>query len=138
MQRSIEEEARRPDKEEDEDEATREEGLTVETDGTEEAAAEILEAALEMEEDKDSKGEEVVSVNLRALRAIEFLTQEVEPSGTMLVDACNGFKYLSRFVILWTVQHLWSEGARFLFNCYRYWAQILLHQLGEPPVTILS
>ena len=29
-------------------------------------------------------------------------------------------------------------GARFAFNFYRHWAQLLLHQTGEPPVTILS
>ena len=130
MQRSIEEEARRPDKEEDEDEATREEGLTVETDGTEEAAAEILEAALEMEEDKDSKGGEVVSVNLRALRAIEFLTQDAEPSGPILAGAHKGFNKLSHLEILWTVRHRWPAGARFAFNCYRRWAQLLFRHPG--------
>ena len=25
-----------------------------------------------------------------------------------------------------------------MFNCYRHWAQLLLRQPGEPPVTILS
>ena len=25
-----------------------------------------------------------------------------------------------------------------MFNCYMHWAQLLLHQPGEPPVTILS
>ena len=31
-----------------------------------------------------------------------------------------------------------SGGARFAINCYRHWAQLLLHQRGGPPVTILS
>ena len=105
MQRSIEEEARRPDKTEDEDEATREEGLTVETDGTEEAAAEILEAALEIYEYKEREVEEVGEGYLRAMGAIELLTQDEEPSGTTLVDARNGFNDLSRLTMLWTVQH---------------------------------
>ena len=39
--------------------------------------------------------------------------------------------------MLWTVQHCWPVGARFAFNCYRHWAQLLLRHLGEPPVTIL-
>ena len=29
-----------------------------------------------------------------------FLTQEADPSGTMLVDACNGFNKLIRLVML--------------------------------------
>ena len=40
--------------------------------------------------------------------------------------------------MLWTVRHHWPVGARFAFNCYRHWAQLLLHQPGEPPVIILS
>ena len=52
----------------------------------------------------------------RALGALEFLTQEEEPSGTTPVDARNGFNELSRLAMLWTVQHRWPSGARFLFN----------------------
>ena len=37
---------------------------------------------------------------LRALGALEFLTQDAEPSGTTLVDACNGFNDLIRLEIL--------------------------------------
>ena len=40
--------------------------------------------------------------------------------------------------MLWTVQHHCPAGARFAFNCYRHWAQLLLRQPGELPVTILS
>ena len=39
--------------------------------------------------------------------------------------------------MLWTVRHLWPEGAMFTFNYYRHWAQLLLRQPGDPPVTIL-
>ena len=61
--------------------------------------------ALGMEdtEDKGSEGEDEGGGTQRALEAIEFLTQEAEPSGTMLVDAHNGFNKLSRFAMLWTV-----------------------------------
>ena len=48
-QRRIEEEVGRPGEEEDKDEVAGAELLTVETEGTEEEAVEILEAALEME-----------------------------------------------------------------------------------------
>ena len=39
--------------------------------------------------------------------------------------------------MLWTVRHCWLAGARFAINFYRHWAQLLLLQPGEPPVTIL-
>ena len=40
--------------------------------------------------------------------------------------------------MLWTVRHHWPVGARFAFNFYRHWAQLLIRQQGKPPVTILS
>ena len=106
----------------------------------EEEAAEGLVAALEMEveEERGSKGEEEGGGNQRALGVIEFLTQEAETSVTTLVDASNGFNELSRLAMLWTVQHRWPAGARFVLSCYRNCAQLLLHQLGEPPLKILS
>ena len=72
-----------------------------------------------------------------ALGAIELFTQDSEPSGTTLIDVRNGFNHMSRLAILWTVRHRWPAGARFAFNCYRHWAQLLLRQPGKPPVTIL-
>ena len=113
--------------------------------GIEEEAAEGLEAALgistqdmEVEGERGSKGEEGGGGTQWALEALEFLTQDSEPSGTTLVDARNGFNELSRLAMLWTVRHRWPAGARFAFNCYKHWAQLLLRQPGEPPVTILS
>ena len=92
--------------------------LNIETAGTEEEAAEGLVDALrmEVEEDEGSEGEEEGGGTLRALRDLEFLTQDAEPSGTTLVDARNGFNQLSRLAMLWTVQHRWPAGARFTFN----------------------
>ena len=55
----------------------------------------------------------------------------------MLVDAHNGFNELSRLEMLWNVRHLWPAGARFTLIFYRNWAQLLLHQPGEPPVKIM-
>ena len=112
--------------------------LTIETEVSEEEAEEGLAAALEMEVDRGSEGEEGGGGTLRALEALELLTQEDEPSGTTLVDACNGFNELSRLAMLCTVRHRWPAGARFAFNCYKNWAQLLLRHPGELPVTILS
>ena len=94
--------------------------LIIETVGTEEEEAEGLAATLkiEVEEDKGSEVEEEGWGDQRALGALEFLTQEAEQSGTMIVDAHNGFNNLSRLEMLWTLRHLWPAGARFAFNFY--------------------
>ena len=95
--------------------------LTIEAAGTEEEAAEGLEATLEIEvEERGSEGEEGGGGTQRELEALEFLTQEAEPNGTTLVDACNGFNELSRLAMLWNMRHSWPAGVRFAFNCYKH------------------
>ena len=117
--------------------------LIIEMAWTEEEAAEGLDSALDMEVVGDGekywadKGKEEGKGTLLALLDLEFLTQDADPSRTTLVDACNSFNELSRLAMLWTVRHLWPAGARFAFICCRHWAQLLLLQMGEPPVTIL-
>ena len=80
--------------------------LTIETAGTEEEAAELIEEALGMEvkETGEGEGKEGGEGASRELGALEFLTQDTEPSGTMQIDARNGFDKLSRLAMLWTVQ----------------------------------
>ena len=82
--------------------------LIIKMAGTEEEAADGLAKALRMEVVKDerSAGNEEGGGTLRALEALEFLTQESEPSGTTLVGARNGFNELSRLAMLWTVWQL--------------------------------
>ena len=58
-----------------------------------------------MEEDRGSEGEEGGRGTQRSLGALEFLTQDAEPSGTALVDARNGFNKMSRLAMMWTVRH---------------------------------
>ena len=65
-------------------------------------------------------------------------TQESEPSGTTLIDAYNEYNELNRLAMLWTMRHRCPAGARFAFNFYNHWAQLLLRQPGELPVTILN
>ena len=72
-----------------------------------------------------------------AMEVTGILTQEGYPSRKTFVDARNEFNELSRLEMMWTVLYLWLEGARFAFNCYRHWAQLLHCQPGEPIVTIL-
>ena len=97
----------------------------------------ILELALGMEVNGEGEGEEEGEETIRTLGSIEFLTQDTEQSGTTHVDARNGSNKMNRLSMLWTVHHLWPEMERFAFNCYRYWAQLLLCQPRGSPVTII-
>ena len=94
--------------------------LSIETTGTEEEAAECLEAALRMEVNGYGEGEGEVEEggegNQWSLGAPEFLTEDANPSGTAIRDARNGFNKLSRLSMMWTVRHRWPAGARFAFN----------------------
>eukprot|EP00957_Ditylum_brightwellii_P183965 14013249-Ditylum_brightwellii.AAC.1 len=38
--------------------------------------------------------------------------------------------------MLWTVWHRWQAGARFVFNCYRHWALMIIWQPGQDPVVL--
>ena len=102
--------------------------LRIETAGTEEEAAEGVEELLQMEgvEDEGIYREEGGVGTQRALEALELLAQDADLSGTTLVDACNWFNKQSRLAMLWTVQHRWTAGARFTFNCYKQWAQLII------------
>jgi hypothetical protein len=51
-----------------------------------------------------------------------------DPHGTLCVDARNGFNELNRKAMLWSVRHLWADGARFAFNCYRHAAQLIVRR----------
>ena len=79
-------------------EAKEEEGgaLSMEVDRTEEEVAQKLKRALGMEVEEEGEEEE---------EGEGLLTQESEPSGTMIIDACNGFNWLSRLAMLWTMGH---------------------------------
>ena len=93
---------------------------------------------VEEEGEVECEIEEGGARTLRALGAQDFLTQYAEQSGTTLIDARNGINELSHLSLLWTVRKFWPAGARFAFNCYRHWAQLILRQPGAPPVTNIS
>ena len=84
------------------------------------------------------EGEKGGDETKRALGSLELLTQDAEPSGTILVDSCNGFKELRSLAMLWNVPHRWPAGVRFAFNYYRHWEQLFLRQPGELPDTIMG
>ena len=72
-----------------------------------------------------------------ALKSTGFYTQEADMGGTSIIDACNGFNKLIRLTIMWTVRRCWTAGVKFMFNFYKNWEQLLLCQMGSPPVTLL-
>ena len=71
---------------------------------------------MEVEEGGAREGEEESDGTQRELEDLELLTQESVLSGTMFIDAHNGFNELSRLGMLWTVRHRWPAGTRFAFN----------------------
>ena len=64
--------------------------------------------------------------------------QYADPNGTTLIDARNGFNEMSLLATMWNVRHRWPARARFAFNFYRHWAQLLLRHPGYPPVISMS
>ena len=46
--------------------------------------------------------------------------------GFLLVDARNAFNEGNRTAMLWTIRHRWPSGARFTFNCYRHWTNLVV------------
>ena len=55
------------------------------------------------------------------LGAIGILIQEADPGGTAIIDGHNGFNDLIRLAIMCTVQNCQTEGAPFVFNCYKHY-----------------
>ena len=72
-QRRRAEELKKPEEEEDEYEAAEEGHVTVDKEGLEEEAAEIIEEALGMEVEEEGKGEEGGNGTLRKMGEKEFL-----------------------------------------------------------------
>ena len=68
---------------------------------------------------------------IHAMQELFVENQHEEDWGILLVDAANGFNALNRKAMLWNVRHLWPRGARFTFNCYKHWPQLVLQRTGE-------
>ena len=49
-----------------------------------------------------------------------------EDWGFLLVDTKNDFNYINHIGMLWTVFHLWTSRARFVFNWYFCWLTLIL------------
>jgi hypothetical protein len=93
-----------------------------------------------VEEEED--GDPQVNATLHCVRAEGLLDPNVDPGaakddhhscykagtrfGSALFDARNGFNELNRYLMLWTMAHLWIQGSRFAFNCYQHWVRCLV------------
>ena len=51
---------------------------------------------------------------------------EEDQMGFLLVDAKNSFNELNRVRMLFETRMSWPRGARFLFNCYKYWSLLVI------------
>ena len=106
-------------------------------------------------EEEEEDGNPQVTATLRCVRAEGLLDPNVYPGaaeddrhsryeagtgfGSALFDARNGFNELNRYLMLWNVAHLWNQGSRSAFNCYRHWVCCLVRtEPGHPPLVIHS
>jgi hypothetical protein len=58
--------------------------------------------------------------------------------GFLLIDSSNGFNEQNQMEMLWAVRHEWPSGARFVLNCYKHWAVLLLRGNDGHAVFIFS
>ena len=106
-------------------------------------------------EEEEEDGDPQVTATLRCVRAEGLLDPNVYPGaaeddrhsryeagtgfGSALFDARNGFNKLNCYLMLWNVAHLWNQGSRSAFNCYRHWVCCLVRtEPGHPPLIIHS
>jgi hypothetical protein len=61
------------------------------------------------------------------MQAFWDLDKKEENWGFLLINASNAFN-----------EHKWLSGARFVFNCYKHWAVLVLQGNGSPAVFIFS
>lgn len=60
-----------------------------------------------------------------------------EDWGYLTIDAKNAFNELSRVQMLWSVRHLWPSASRYIYNCYKGWAQLVLRGGREKELTLI-
>ena len=69
-----------------------------------------------------------------AIHAMRVLWEEhnkEEDRGFLQIDARNAFNEENRTAMIWAVQHEWTSGTQFTFNCYRHWATLVVRDIGD-------
>ena len=54
-----------------------------------------------------------------------------EDWGFLLIDDRNEFIEENRTAMIWAVQHKWTIGTHFTFNCYRHWATLVVRNTED-------
>ncbi len=76
---------------------------------------------------------------IHAIRTLWEQCEFEENWGFLLVDARNAFNKLNRTVMLWTIRHEWTAGARFALNCYQHHLTLVIrNKSGDTAVFLLS
>jgi hypothetical protein len=75
---------------------------------------------------------------IHVMQALWDLHETEENWGFLLIDASNAFNEQNRIKMLWAVGHKWPSGARFLLNCYKHWAVLMLRGNHGHSVFIFS
>ena len=87
----------------------------------------VTEATMVCQDDQLCAGpKKVTNGKIHRVQALWEENLSTEEWSFLLVDAKNAFNKINRFVMIWTVRHLWPSGARFFFNCYRHWSSLVL------------
>ena len=60
------------------------------------------------------------------------------PIGVTLADARNGFNKLKHLTMFWTINHCWSKGSHFSFNCYHHQSLLIIRNRGKPATILHS
>jgi hypothetical protein len=64
--------------------------------------------------------------SIHAMQALWDLHETEENWGFLFIDTSNAFNEQNRIEMLWAVQQEWPSRARFVFNCYKHWAVLVL------------
>jgi hypothetical protein len=72
------------------------------------------------------------------MQALWDLHETEENWGFLLIDASNAFNEQNPMEMLWAVQDEWPSGTRFVFNCDRHWAVLVIQGNGGHGVFIYS
>ena len=72
-----------------------------------------------------------INGTFQGVQAIWDKSSTMEDWEFLFMEANNALNEINRVGMLWTVQHLWPSGGRFVFNCYRHWSLLILLNENE-------